>query len=120
MGPEPAGVLGRCTLCGGIFLRDPSLYSSKCRRKPLVPIRGDSFPSLIRKFRTLSQNVTYFAGFQRNNSAFIRVATQPGKLGESGKVRKFVILPKNQGKVREFQHFVHYFGKVREFENFKA
>ena len=34
-----------------------------------------------------------------------RVATQPGKPGEPGKVREFDISPKNQGKVREFCRF---------------
>ena len=34
-----------------------------------------------------------------------RVATQPGKPGEPGKVRELDISPKNQGKVREFRRF---------------
>ena len=34
-----------------------------------------------------------------------RVATQPGKPGEPGKVRELDISPKNQGKVRELCRF---------------
>ena len=45
-----------------------------------------------------------------------RVATQPGKPREPGKVRELDISPKNQGKVREFRRFIQKPGKVREFE----
>ena len=51
-----------------------------------------------------------------HSSTFNRVATQPGKPGEPGKVRELDISPKNQGIVREFRHFIQKPGKVREFE----
>ena len=44
-----------------------------------------------------------------------RVATQPGKPGEPGKVRELDISPKNHGKVR-VRRFIQKPGKVREFE----